>query len=195
VSRRADRLVWTYASSLYVMNESYRRERDALARAPSRWLQEIACSAWVWSLAGLLLTGWLPLAMVGRTYLVFVLWIGLNQLRTLAAHRYSNLPDRSISYLEQLLDTNTFPSGRWLPELWAPVGLRYHALHHLLPMMPYHSLPGAHARLMSQLPPGSPYHQTVRRGLWPVLTAMLRGRDLSGCPSIASPSADRRGFR
>jgi fatty acid desaturase len=149
-----------------------------------------------WSLAGLLATGWLPLAMAGKTYLVFLSWIGLNQLRTLAAHRYGNEPDRSVSYLEQLLDTNTFPRGRWMPELWAPVGLRYHALHHLLPMMPYHSLSEAHARLMSQLPPGSPYHRTVRRGLWPVLTAMLRGRDFSpSSPSVATLMADRRGSR
>ena len=196
VSRRLDSLVWTYASSLYVMNESYRRGRDAAASSPSRWLQEIACSAWAWSLASLFLTGWLPLAIAGRTYVVFLLWIGLNQLRTLGAHRYGNQPDRSVSYLEQLLDTNTFPRGRWMPELWGPVGLRYHALHHLLPKMPYHALPEAHARLMSQLPAGSPYHRTLRRGLWSVLTATLRGRDLPpSSPSVSTLTADRPGSR
>jgi len=177
VSRPIDRLVWTHASSLYVMNEAYRRELDAAATARSRWLLEIAGSAWAWFVAGLFLTGRLPLAVAGKTYLVFLLWIGLNQLRTLAAHRYGNQPDRSVSYVEQLLDTNTFPRGRWMPELWAPVGLRYHALHHLLPMMPYHALAEAHARLVSRLPAGSPYHRTIRPGLWPVLTAMLRDRD------------------
>jgi fatty acid desaturase len=39
-----------------------------------------------------------------------------------------------------------------------PVGLRYHALHHLFPFLPYHNLGKAHARLMAQLPPGSAYH-------------------------------------
>lgn len=79
-----------------------------------------------------------------------------------------------------------------MPEFWAPLGLRYHALHHLLPMMPYHSLSEAHARLMTQLPPGSPYHRTVRRGLWPVVMGTLRRRSRS---SIATLAADRPGSR
>ncbi len=39
-----------------------------------------------------------------------------------------------------------------------PVGLRYHALHHLFPFLPYHNLGKAHARLIARLPAGSPYH-------------------------------------
>ena len=46
VSRRIDRFTWTYASSLYVMNEAYRRDYDARAVSASRWTQEIACAGW-----------------------------------------------------------------------------------------------------------------------------------------------------
>jgi fatty acid desaturase len=53
------------------------------------------------------------------------------------------------------------------------VGLRYHALHHVFPTMPYHALPEAHRRLMSHLPADSPYRRTEEgtllgalRGLW-----------------------------
>ena len=49
------------------------------------------------------------------------------------------------------------PPGLWAG-LWAPVGLRYHALHHLLPSMPYHSLGEAHRRLKQALPADSQYH-------------------------------------
>ena len=49
------------------------------------------------------------------------------------------------------------PPPGLLAELWAPVGLRYHALHHLLPSLPYHSLPEAHRRLAAQLGSGSTY--------------------------------------
>jgi fatty acid desaturase len=188
VSRRMDRLVWTYTSSLYVMNETYRREYDATASHRSRWLQEAACCAWAWFGAGLVIAGYVPWGVVAKTYLVVLFWIGLNQLRTLAAHRYANDAEASVSYLDQLLDTNTFPRGKWLPELWAPVGLRYHALHHLLPMLPYHAMGEAHTRLIQGLPPGSPYFQTIRDGLWPTVIAALLDRERG---HLQQPAAGR----
>ena len=45
----------------------------------------------------------------------------------------------------------------WLTVLLFPVGLRYHALHHLFPALPYHRMGTAHRRLMQNLPPDSPY--------------------------------------
>ena len=199
VSRRMDRLAWTYASSLYVMNESYRREYDAAASVRSRWFQEVACSGWAWLVAGLAVTGYIRWETVTKTYLVFLFWIAVNQVRTLVAHRYANDADAPVSYLDQVLDTNTFPRGKWLPELWAPVGLRYHALHHLLPMLPYHAMPQAHARLMQYLPPDSPYHQTVREGLWPALVAVLLDREqlpgLQHATLAAMGREDRQGSR
>ena len=197
VSRRMDRIVWTSASSLYIMNESYRRDYDGAAAARSRWLQEVACSAWAWSIAGLAVAGYIGWPTLAQTYLLFLFWIGVNQVRTLVAHRYASDADAPVSYLDQLLDTNTFPHGKWLPELWAPVGLRYHALHHLLPMLPYHAAREAHIRLMRRLPAGSPYHQTVRAGLWPALLSTLVGREHSLPPAAASPTRleDRRGSR
>jgi fatty acid desaturase len=54
----------------------------------------------------------------------------------------------------------------WTAELWAPVGLRYHALHHLFPSLPYHNLGKAHRRLMRELPADSPYRQTESPHLW-----------------------------
>ena len=171
VSRRIDRVVWTWGSSLYLMNESYRREFDRSATSASRWAQELAAAAWAWTLVWLVGTGTLPLPLVGRLYVVSAAWMLLNQLRTLAAHRYGNDTGATISYLEQVLDSNTFPRGRVLPNLWAPLGLRYHALHHLMPSLPYHAMGEAHRRLFSALPQGSPYHQTVRPGL---LSALIR---------------------
>jgi len=197
MSRRIDRFTWTYTSSLYVMNEAYRRDYDARAQSASRWAQEVACSAWAWMCAALYASGRLPASAPLAIYSVFLFWIVINQVRTLTAHRYAN-DGASMSYLDQLLDSNTYPNGRILPELWAPLGLRYLALHHLMPSLPYHAMAEAHARLASRLPARSPYHQTIRPGLGTALIAMfasnessdraVRGRDDAPGRSASVPS-------
>src|SRR5205823_1084443 len=93
----------------------------------------------------------------------------LNQLRTVVAHRYGSIGN-ARDHLEQLRDSNTFDRGLIFPGVWAPLGMRYHALHHLMPSMPYHAMGQAHRRLMQHLPSGSPYHQTLQCGLWSSLT-------------------------
>ena len=72
-------------------------------------------------------------------------------------------------FLDQLLDSINYPRHPFLSSLWAPVGLRFHALHHLFPSLPYHNLAKAHQRLMAELPAYSPYRLTNS----PSLTASL----------------------
>ena len=61
----------------------------------------------------------------------------------------------------------------FVTELFFPLGLRYHALHHLFPALPYHNLGRAHRRLVAQLPAGSPYHKTVFPTYWSALRALF----------------------
>jgi fatty acid desaturase len=49
--------------------------------------------------------------------------------------------------------------------LWAPVGLRYHALHHYFPGIPYHHLGTAYRRLVEAMPPESEYRESTSAGL------------------------------
>jgi fatty acid desaturase len=159
-----NRFVFIATSSLYNLKPGYhRREWVAAAESPSRWFQEVTCCLWVWAwiVAGAL--GFVSLSFFWKTYLLFAFWMALNQLRTLTAHRYDGDGSAQDS-LSQLLDSNTFDRG-WLAEAWAPLGLRYHALHHLLPALPYHSLGLAHRRLLNALPADSPYHRTRQSGL------------------------------
>jgi fatty acid desaturase len=65
----------------------------------------------------------------------------------------------------QYLDSVNVPPPTLLPALWAPVGLRYHALHHLLPSVPYHNLAEAHRRLTALVERDSPYHKASYAGL------------------------------
>ncbi len=83
----------------------------------------------------------------------------VNNVRTLGAHRFTN-DGRELTFVEQFLDSVNYPRFSIIAELWGPVGMRYHALHHLFPSLPYHNLGRAHARLMAELPDDSPYRLT-----------------------------------
>jgi hypothetical protein len=50
--------------------------------------------------------------------------------------------------------------------LLCPVGLRFHALHHLFPGLPYHNLEKAHGRLSTALPVSSDYHLSNLHSVW-----------------------------
>jgi len=132
-----------------------------------RWM-EIACSVWAIALLTLVATGVVPL----RAFLIFLGVASgvmfLNQVRTLVAHLWEN-EGEPMSVTAQYLDSVNVPPPATLPALWAPVGLRYHALHHLLPGVPYHNLAEAHRRLCRELETGSPYHVASHRGLTPLV--------------------------
>jgi fatty acid desaturase len=99
----------------------------------------------------------------------------INTLRTLGAHDYEG-EGPPMDRTNQLLDSIDTPGALWT-ELWAPVGLRYHALHHYFPGIPYHNLAEAHRRLVGTLPLDAPYRQTISSGLWQSLRKLYaRGR-------------------
>lgn len=141
---------------------------------PTAWrVQEAACWVFVWCAGAGLWAGWIPLRALWVWYVVVVLILVLNGIRTLAAHRYANR-EGAMTRDEQLLDSVNIAGNSPLTPLLAPVGLRYHGLHHLFPTMPYHNLGAAHRRLMRALPPDAPYRESVEPGFLPVLTDLWR---------------------
>ena len=94
---------------------------------------------------------------------------------------------------EQLLDSCTIsPSsltdrvaGRiaaGVRSLIAPVGLRYHALHHWIPSLPYHNLGRAHRLLVTALTADAPYGRTIEPGFTPVIRDLLHRSTASTRP-------------
>ena len=153
------------------INPAFRR-RAPEGELKHQWFwQEAACSIWAISLITLVATHVVA-------WHAFVIGLGvasavmlLNQIRTLVAHLWEN-EGQPMTVTAQYLDSVNVPPPSLLPALWAPVGLRYHALHHLLPSLPYHSLAEAHRRVSAAVVPESPYHKGNYAGL-PGLVARL----------------------
>nr|WP_240309455.1 MULTISPECIES: fatty acid desaturase [Sphingomonas] len=155
------------------INPQFRRKRPEgdFARLWARL--EIASAVWALLLIALAATGIIPL----RAFLIVLGVMSgvmfLNQVRTLVAHLWEN-DGEPMSVTAQYLDSVNVPPPATLPAIWAPVGLRYHALHHLLPGVPYHNLGEAHRRLAAALDDGSAYHVTNHRGLMPLVARLAR---------------------
>ncbi len=172
------KIVMQRASTL-VINPAYRRplpgKQDRL-----RWfVQEWAAALVAWLVGVSWSAGPLPGVWLIQWYVVTAGMLMVNQIRTLAAHRYDNT-GRRLSVTEQLLDSVNLGGWPVFTGLVAPVGLRYHALHHLLPNVPYHSLGRLHRQLQAELPPAGVYQRTIERGIlsaiWSLVGRMGRSR-------------------
>ena len=166
------RIVVERASTL-VINPDYRRPLPQGWQVLRWGLQEAAAALvfWVAIVGGV--TGWVPLRWFLQWYVVAAGVVLINQVRTLAAHRYNN-DGTPLDAIGQLLDSVTLSGGSVPTVLAAPVGLRYHALHHFLPTVPYHSLGALHRRLIAEFPADSPYRRTQRSGILAAIRDLLR---------------------
>lgn len=158
--------------SALVINPDFVREDMAKMR-PAWLAQDVACWLWSWALIAATVSGLLPVRFVLTGLAIFSVATFVNQARTLVAHHWDN-DGGKMTLDEQFLDSVNVPPPNLASELWAPVGLRYHALHHLLPKLPYHNLGKAHARLAQALAPDSLYHRASQKGLFEALTALFR---------------------
>lgn len=164
------KLVWERMSALSINPQFRRRPPEGEMKARVLW-QEAAGSIWaITLLASTQVLGWRPLLIALAVLSVTAV---LNQLRTLVAHLWEN-EGEPMTVTAQFLDSvNVPPPGR-VAEIWAPVGLRYHALHHLMPSMPYHDLPEAHRRIAAHLGVDSTYDGANHPGMWTLVARIAR---------------------
>ncbi|MEE1878056.1 fatty acid desaturase family protein [Altererythrobacter litoralis] len=164
------RLVWERASALMI-NPEFRRKPPEGAFAKRVFWQELGGFVWAWAvLASTLFIGWRPLLIA---LAIVSLTAVLNQLRTLVAHLWEN-DGEPMTVTAQFLDSVNVPPPGLAAEIWAPVGLRYHALHHLMPSMPYHDLPEAHRRLKAALGVNSTYDGANHSGMVSLVARIAR---------------------
>ena len=167
------RRVATGRLSAMTINPAFVRRDLERARTPA-WLgQEIACWFWSWTLTALTVTRAVPGRVPLTVAAVYAVMAALNQVRTAVAHAWESEGER-MSFRDQFLDTVNVPPPALLPMLWAPVGLRYHALHHLMPRLPYHNLAAAHRRLVAILPADSDYRRVEQPELAPAMARLVR---------------------
>jgi fatty acid desaturase len=182
ISCKLRRLIHRYASAM-VIDPSYARPEPSSKQRKIWRMQEVMCLVYLLSIAALVATGNIHWSWILQAYVLAVFVLMINGVRTLVAHRYRHETDEPLSLVEQLLDSINHPHHPLLTELWAPVGLRFHALHHLFPGLPYHALPEAHRRLMAKLPEASPYREVNSPGLFASfrqLWRFVRGRPQRG---------------
>jgi fatty acid desaturase len=169
-------------ASSFVINFSYRRAIPDNAPRAAWAALELGCFLRMLALFSFVLVGEAKLGessfdlgwhRLPKLYLLAVLVLGLNQLRTLVAHRYRSTGEK-LNFAEQFDDSINVAGQTPLAEFLFPVGLRYHALHHMFPSIPYHNLGIAHRRLIAELPTNSAYHHATYRSFWAALRDLIK---------------------
>jgi len=177
------RLLWQRGSSLTI-DATYHRP-PAGERDGKYWrVQEFCAVLYGWTAIGLWGLGLLPAKFFAVWYAVVFLVLFMNSIRTLGAHAYRNPGDHKMTIVAQFLDSVDVPGGV-LSALWAPVGLRFHATHHLFPNMPYHSLGTAYKRLKENLPNSDLYLEASRPTLLHAMKTLWR--DAANSQSKSQP--------
>ena len=181
IGGRFRRWLLGYASSLK-MNPKFEWKNITSEERRLAVFQEIGCIVW-WSIFLAVVLPFGGPRILLRWYLIVYFMLTLNHIRAMVAHRYINGTGEKLNYEDQLLDSITITGFSPLASILAPVGLRYHSLHHLFPTLPYHALGEAHNRLIKSLPPDHIYFKTLVPG---VISAFQRSLQIpSARPSRA----------
>ena len=168
------RKIYARASSV-MMNLSYERTPTSDQDLHEMMESDVLCVVWavgaiaVWGMYDFSLTAFLIY------YGTLVISNAMGSFRALANHRYySNYAKQPAQ--GQFFDSVSILDGILIP-LWAPLHSNFHSIHHLMPHMPYHSMPEVHRRLMAHPTWSKIYGMTLERTILSSLTSLyLRAR-------------------
>jgi fatty acid desaturase len=146
-------LNWKYERNISRLNQ-----REFIAIELLCWLRASAILIGV--AMGLTLWTRIPLMyFLGASTLLF------NQMRQLADHHFESDGEK-MSMSNHILDSCNYTEKDFFTWLFFPFSIKFHALHHLFPSLPYHNLEAAHLYLTDHLPVDSPYHELNQPGWW-----------------------------
>ena len=165
--------IWQRASSL-VIDFAYIRPNPKRDQVNGWLIEDVLTGLYAYTAIGLFYQDILPLAFFAVWYVVTFSIFVLNGLRTLAAHAYRNGGRERMNRQQEFLDSVDIPGNRYISSLWAPVGLRFHATHHLFPGMPYHALETAYFRLKDELPDNRLFLAASRKNLLSAVAQLWR---------------------
>jgi fatty acid desaturase len=157
----------TLRASAMAIKMDFTRDVPSRGNEKQRWVIEESLASLYAVLVVLgIASGLLPLETAFVWYGVLVLIGTMNSLRAVGGtHRYRS-DETAMGFAQQIEDSVNVPGTGPVNLLLCPVGLRFHALHHLMPGLPYHALGTAHARLMAQLPAEASYRGTEVSSVW-----------------------------
>jgi len=163
-------LVLRRASSL-TMNFRYERKLSRFDRFAITSIEILCCLR----AAAMLLAVYWGVNHWTRLPLFYSIALGvliLNQFRLAGDHHFQS-EGHALTYEAHIRDSCNYTGRDWITWLLYPFAIRYHALHHLFPAMPYHNLQAAHKYLTHRLPSHSPYHGLDQGNWWRVARRTL----------------------
>lgn len=145
------------------------------AKEAQEWrFYETLSMIFVWFVINGLIAQTIPILFVIQWYAVMVAFLIMNALRGLSAHQYALHSTGEMSLMEQLNDSTNITAQTFSTSWFCPHNMQYHALHHLFPNLPYHSLKTAHHRLMAHVSPDSDYRKVNIKTVWEGLNRLQK---------------------
>lgn len=150
--------IYQYFSTLAI-HFQYKRPIPTEEETKQWYRQDAGCFIYSVVTGYLFYKGYLPLTLLAVWYVAVYILTVSNCFRTLMNHRFLTGLKRS-THKQQILDSVTLPLSI-VNNVFYPLGLSYHGLHHMFPQIPYHNLKKVHHILVDTLPANHPYHATI----------------------------------
>ena len=150
--------------SSFTLNWKYERNLNRMDRRTFNVVELLCCArAWLIPLGVVIgISDWTRIPLL---YLIAITVLMANQMRFFADHHFES-HGQQMSMADHIADSCNYSKNDFLTWLFFPFTIRFHALHHLFPTIPYHNLPAAHDHLTANLPEDSVYHTLDQPGWW-----------------------------